>query len=69
VRLAEFHDAGGWNVPRSHDRRRDGYYQWDSMLRLRIRDGCVRHFKKLSHVSVDGSPSGTTSVGGRNWST
>ena len=31
---AEFDDAGGWNVPRSDDRRRDGYDQWDFVLRL-----------------------------------
>jgi hypothetical protein len=32
--LAEFDDAGGWNVPGSHDRRCDGYDQWDFVLRL-----------------------------------
>ena len=32
--LAEFDDAGGWIVPRSDDRRRDGYDQWDFVLRL-----------------------------------
>ena len=35
VRLsAGFDDAGGWNISRSNDRRRDGYDQWDFVLRL-----------------------------------
>ena len=61
----EFDDASGWNVPGSHNRRRDGYYQWDSMLRLRLRDGWIRHFGTSSHVGVDGPSSGTTDVGER----
>src|SRR6266404_9284131 len=31
-----FDDARRWLVPRSHDRRRDGYDRWLLMLRLRM---------------------------------
>jgi hypothetical protein len=34
VCLAEFDVAGGWNIPRIYNRRRDGYDQWDLVLCL-----------------------------------